>query len=186
MIKTGDFLIDKERMKEAQGNFSMYLEDRLLKKEFNQLAKDKYLKNADLSINTAQELMQSTLKPHLWVIVVSYYSMFYIANAVLLHYGYKTQGKIAHKVTSDSLIVLALNKLKKELLENYEEIQQDALEIANAKAESIVNSYSLELDKRSRFQYNMLEQTKESKAATSFKRASEFVFEMKKLLKGKV
>ena len=108
-----------------------------------------------------------------------------MANALLLQYGYKTQDKIAHKVTSDALIVLVLDKLKKELLEDYETIQKDALEIASAKAESVIESYSLELDKRSTFQYNMLEQTKESKARTSLKRASEFVFELKKLLKEK-
>ncbi len=176
-------MIDEKRKKEAQSNFTRYLQEGLLKKASNELAKNKYLENADLSLKTAHELMQSSLKPYLWVIVTSYYSMFYMANAALLHYSYKTQDKIAHKVTSDALIVLVLDKLKKELLEDYETIQKDALEIASAKAESIVESYSIELDKRSRFQYNMLEQTKENKAQTSLKRASEFVFELKKLLK---
>ncbi len=175
-------MIDEERKKEARSNFTRYLQEGLLKKENNELAKSKYLENADLSLKTAHELMQNPLKPHLWVIVISYYSMFYMANAVLLQYGYKTQDKIAHKVTSDALIVLVIDKLKKELLEDYEDIQKDALEIASAKAESIIESYSLELDKRSRFQYNMLEQTKENKAHTSLRRASEFVFEMRKLL----
>ena len=176
-------MIDDKRKKEAQSNFAMYLQEGLLKKEGNELAKNKYLENSDISLRTANEIMQSPLKPYLWVIVTSYYSMFYMANAVLLHYGYKTRDKIVHKVTSDALIVLVLDKLKKELLEGYEAIQQDALEIASAKAESVVESYALELDKRSRFQYNMLEQTKEGKAQTSLKRASEFVFELKKLLK---
>jgi len=175
-------VIDEKRKKEAHKNFNLYLTDGLLKKETSQLAKSRYVENADLSLKTAQELMQSRLKPHLWVIVISYYSMFYITNAVLLHYGYRTQDKISHKVTSDALVVLVLDKLKKELLENYEDMQIDALEIAGAKAEAIVESYSFELDKRSRFQYNMLEQTKESKAATSLKRANEFIFEMKKLI----
>ena len=178
-------MIDEKRKKEAQSNFSRYLQEGLLKKEHNELAMNKYLENADLSLKTANELMQSPLKPYLWVIVTSYYSMFYMANAVLLSYGYKTQDKIAHKVTSDALIFLVLDKLRKELLEDYEAIQKDALEIASTKAESVIESYSLELDKRSRFQYNMLEQTKEAKAQTSLKRASEFVFELKKLLKGK-
>ncbi|MDO8661483.1 MAG: HEPN domain-containing protein [Candidatus Woesearchaeota archaeon] len=176
-------MIDSKRRKEAQANFVRYLQEGLLKKERNDLAKNKYFENADLSLKTAVELMESSFTPYLWVIVISYYAMFYIANAVLLEQGYKTQEKIAHKVTSDALIVLVLDRLKKELLENYESVQQDALEIANTKAESIVESYSLELDKRSTFQYNMLEQTKESKAQTSLKRATEFVFELKKLLK---
>ena len=108
-----------------------------------------------------------------------------MANAILLSYGYKTQDKIAHKVTSDALIFLILDRRRKKFLEDYEAIQKDALEIASAKSESVIESYSFELDKRSRFQYNMLEQTKEAKAQTSLKRASEFVFELKKLLKGK-
>lgn len=176
-------MINEIRKKEAQKNFRRYLDEGLLVKQTDILAKNKYIENAELSLRTAQELMQSPLKSYLWVIVVSYYSMFYIANAVLLHLGYKTQDKIAHKVTSESLIALVLDKLKKELLEDYEAMQQDALEIAAAKAESVIESYSYELDKRSRFQYNMLEQTKENKAKTSLKRASEFVFEMKKLMK---
>ncbi|MBI5397943.1 hypothetical protein HZB03_00635 [Candidatus Woesearchaeota archaeon] len=177
-------MINEKRKKEAQSNFSRYLQEGLLKKEHNELAMNKYLENADLSLKTANELIKSPLKPDLWVIVTAYYSMFYMANAVLLGYGYKTQDKIAHKVTSDALIFLVLDKLRKELLEDYEAIQKDALEIASAKAESVIESYSLELDKRSRFQYNMLEQTKEAKAQTSLKRATEFVFELKKLLKG--
>ena len=176
-------MIDEKRKKGAKKNFDSYLQEGLLKKEHNNLAKEKYIENAQLSLNVANELMQSKLKPHLWVIVTSYYSMFYIANAVLLHIGYKTQDKITHKVTNDALIVLIVGRLKKELFESYEMIQQEALEIANTRAENLVESYSLELDKRSRFQYNMLESTKEQKAKTSLKRATEFVFEMRKLLK---
>ena len=176
-------MISEKRKKEAERNFRRYLEEGLLKKGTNDIAKEKYIENADISLRTANELIQGLLKPHIWVIVISYYAMFYIANAILLKYGYKTRDKIAHKVTNEALIVLILDKIKKGLLEDYETIQQDALEIANAKAESIVESYSLELEKRSRFQYNMLEVIKENKAQTSFKRATEFVFEIKKLLR---
>src|SRR3989338_9743843 len=176
-------MIDKKRIEEAQQNFTQYLEEGLLKKEKQALAKDKYLANADLSLKVANELMNSSSKPYLWIIVISYYSMFYIANAVSLHLGYKTQDKIVHKVTSDALIVLVLHRLTKELMEEYEQIMDDALEIANAKSEQLIESYAYELDKRSRFQYNMLEETKEAKAKTSLERATTFVFEMKKLLK---
>jgi uncharacterized protein (UPF0332 family) len=175
-------MIDEKRKKEAKSNFDRYLADGLIKKEGNDAAKEMYLKNAELSLQVAGELSESPLKPHLWVIVCSYYSMFYIANAVLVSLGYKTQEKIVHKVTSDALIVLVLHMLKKELLENYEAVQKDALDLAAIKAENIIESYDLELDKRSRFQYNMLEQTKKSKASTSLHRAREFSYEMKKIL----
>ena len=126
--------------------------------------------------------MLSRTRASLWVIVISYYAMFYAANAVLLHLGYRTGEKIAHKVTSDALIVLVLEKLTRELLEGYEAAREEALDIAAAKAEGVIATFELEREKRSAFQYNMLEQTKEAKAKTSFQRASEFVFELKKLL----
>jgi uncharacterized protein (UPF0332 family) len=175
-------MIDKEKKKEAKKNFDKYLSDGLIKKDSNQTAKGMYLKNAELSLQLAEECMESSLKPYLWVVVVSYYSMFYIANAVLLNLGYKTGEKIVHKVTSDALIVLVMDKIRKGILEEYEDSKEDALEIASIKSEEIMAFYSLEMDKRSRFQYNMTESIQEQKAKTSLKRAREFMFEMKKLL----
>ncbi len=174
--------MDAERRKEAQQNFAQYLRDGLIKKEKNETAKAMYLKNADLSLNLAEECMNSSLKPHLWVVVISYYSMFYIANAVLLELGYKTGDKVVHKVTNDALIVLAMDKIKKGLMEEYENAKVDALEIASVKSDEIITFYGLELDKRSRFQYNMTESIQEQKAKTSLKRAKEFMLELKKLL----
>jgi uncharacterized protein (UPF0332 family) len=175
-------MMEEKRLIQAKKNFENYLREGLLKKEKNDLSKEMYIKNSYLSLQTAIELENSSLKPHMWVIVISYYSMFYIANAVLLHLGYKTQDKIVHKVTMDALIVLVQEKLRKELLEEYELIQQDALDIASIKAEELITNYSLELTKRSTFQYNMLESIKETKAKTSIKRAQEFIYEMNKLL----
>ena len=174
-------MIDEKRIKEAERNFKAYLEEGLIKKEKNEAAMLTYIKNSDLSIKVAEKLMKDELKPWLWVIVCSYYSMFYIANAVLVNLGYKTSEKIVHKVTSDALIVLVLHKLKKELIEEYEEAKEEALELASAKAETLVESYEHERAKRERFQYETTEDIKEQKARTSLDRAKRFVFEMKKL-----
>ncbi|MBU0469979.1 MAG: hypothetical protein KKA62_05310 [Nanoarchaeota archaeon] len=144
-----------------------------------------YRKNSDISIKTAQKLFDienEGYKPYLWVIVTAYYSMFYIANAVLLSIGYKVGEKICHKVTSDALIVFVRNKLKKQLFEEYEEIKEDALELTSQKARFLLSSFDYERKKRSRFQYKMNEETKKGKALISLNRAKEFVFEMKKLL----
>ncbi|PIN72912.1 hypothetical protein COV22_01950, partial [Candidatus Woesearchaeota archaeon CG10_big_fil_rev_8_21_14_0_10_47_5] len=111
-----------------------------------------------------------------------YYSMFYMANALLLHLGFKTSDKLVHKVTGDALFVLALDKLKRELLDEYEDTRDDALEISSTKAEEILDSYDYEKDKRSRFQYEMTESVKKAKAETSLRRAKEFVFELRKLM----
>ena len=172
----------KDGEKEAQQNFAQYLNEGLIKKEKSDAAQSMYIKNADLSLNLAKECIESSLKPYLWVVVISYYSMFYIANAVLLELGYKIGEKIAHKVTNDALIVLVKDKVKKGLLEEYENAKEDALEIASAKSEEIIKLYELELGKRSRFQYNMTESIQEQKARTSLERAKQFMLEMKKLL----
>lgn len=176
-------MIDKKRIDKAKGNLERYLREGLVKRERNEAALFTYLKNSDLSLKVAEKLMKDELKPFLWVVTCSYYSMFYMANAVLLKLGYKTGEEIVHKVTSDALIVFVLDKLKKEILEDYESIMKDALEIASVKAQEIIRSYDYEREKRSRFQYNMDEEIKEQKARTSLQRAKEFIFEMKKLLK---
>jgi uncharacterized protein (UPF0332 family) len=168
--------------KEAQKNFAQYLEDGLIKKEKNETAKSMYIRNAELSLKLAEECMESSLNPYLWVIVVSYYSMFYIANAVLLELGYKTGDKIVHKVTNDALVVLVADRITRRLIEEYEKVKEEALEIASVKSDEIIGFYGMEMDKRSRFQYEMTESIKEQKAKTSLKRARQFMLEMKKFL----
>jgi len=176
-------MIDKNKLEQSKRNFEKYLREGLIKEERNEAAFLTYLKNSYLSLKVAEKLMKDELKPYLWVVVCSYYSMFYMANAVLLKIGYKTGDRIVHRVTFDALIVLVLDKIKRELLEEYEKIKEDALEIASIKAEDLIKNYEYELGKRSRFQYEMSEEIKEAKAKTSFIRAREFVFEMRKLLK---
>lgn len=178
-------MLSDERIKEAESNVKQYLTEGLLKKQKNETAKKMYGENSDLSLETAKKLLSFenlTYKPYLWVIVTSYYAMYYIANAVLLDIGYKVGDKISHKVTSDALIVFARDKLKKGLIEEYEDVKEDALELISYKTDSILQSLDLEREKRSKFQYRMDEQIKKSKALTSLERAKQFVFELKKLL----
>jgi uncharacterized protein (UPF0332 family) len=67
-------------------------------------------------------------------------------------------------------------------LEEYENVQKDALELISQKADQLLKSLDEEREKRSKFQYQMDEQAKRGKAITSLERAKGFVFEMKKLL----
>ena len=122
-------MLNEERIKEAESNIRQYLEEGLLRKQKNETAEITYLENSNLSLETAQKLLSletQTYKPYLWIIVASYYAMYYIANAVLLELGYKVGERISHKVTSDALIVFVRDKLKKELLEEYEDLKDDA------------------------------------------------------------
>lgn len=175
-------MIDEKRKKEAKDNFSQYLKEGLIKKQKNEEAKKMYIQNSKTSLKLAEKLLDDNLKPYMWSVVVSYYSMFYIANAVLLHLGYKTGSKVVHKVTSDALIVLVLDKLTKELMEQYESIKNDAMEIASTKSEELLKNYDFELEKRSKFQYDMTLKIQEQMARTSVKRAKDFVLEIEKLM----
>ncbi len=176
-------MLEDKRIKEAQENIKKNLEDGLILKykTFNPNISETYNRNYIESIKLAEEIFKQNLS-NLWVIVVSYYSMYYIANAVLYRLGYKIGTKISHKITSDALIVFVRNKLKKELLEKYETAKEEALEIEGKRADEIIEHFHKELEKRSIFQYESTEEIKKAKAETSLKRSKEFIFEMKKLL----
>lgn len=175
-------MLDKKRIEEAEHNVRTYVDEGLLRKAvLNKQVMTILLMNAKESLRVAEELHQKNLS-ELWVIVCSYYAMYYYANAVLLKYGYKVGDKIAHKVTSDALIVFVRGKLKESLIEGYELTKEEALNLAGLKADSLIESFELERNKRSLIQYKTIEIEKKSKAKTSLQRAKEFTREMEKLL----
>ena len=108
--------------------------------------------------------------------------MYYYANASLLKFGYKVGDKIDHKETTDALIVYDRGKLKESLIEDYEQTKEEALNLAGMKADSLVESFEFERNKRNRIQYQTIEIENQLKAKTSLQRAKEFVKEMDKLL----
>lgn len=175
-------MLNKERIKEAESNVRYYLNEGLLRKTLmSKQILDILLRNAKESLMIAEETYQNKTSD-LWVIVCSYYAMYYYANAVLLKLGYKVGDKIVHKVTSDALIVFIKGKLKESLLEEYEETKEEALNLAGIKADSLIESFEFERHKRSLIQYKTIEFKKQSKAKTSLERAKEFTREMEKLL----
>jgi len=175
-------MLDKKRIKEAEENVRRYLEEGLLKKveKIDENILSIMKKNSEDSLKTADFLFKNNIS-WLWIIVSSYYAMFYSANHALYKLRYKIGDKIVHKVAADSLIVFIRNKLKSEFLENFEAAKEEAMELAGIKADSIIESFVSEMEKRSKFQYEMTEESKKSKAETSLKRAKEFVFEIEKL-----
>src|SRR3989338_9213058 len=153
-------MLRNERISEAQSSVRSYLADGLLTKEwFRNIVFETYLRNHRESLLVARKLFNENLS-NLWVVVISYYSMFYIANALLYKLGYKVGSKVAHKVTSDALIVFVRNKLKNQLIQQYD----------------------IERVKRSVFQYESTEEVKFGKAKTSLDRAEQFSKEIEKLL----
>jgi hypothetical protein len=96
--------------------------------------------------------------------------MYYISNAVLYKLGYKLGGEISHVVTSDALIYYVRDKLKSNLLEEFEDAQDEAFQLTE-KADKIIESLDFERKKRSVFQYEMTADINVSRAKTSFERA---------------
>jgi uncharacterized protein (UPF0332 family) len=202
-------MIEKVRIDEARRNVKIYVEDGLLKTGDKDAARfvEFFMANAESSLRTAsilQEIsdensLKETLKvnadfeSYLWVIVSSYYSMFYAATAILAKQGIRATGQIVHKVTADALIhFFASNEKLAKLLEQYEEAQTVGLELVGReelmkrmqkKADELIISYEGERKKRSKFQYDIGVQAKKGYAQTSLQRARDFVFEIRKLLK---
>lgn len=172
-------MLNERRVKEAEDNVKRYLEEGLIKKEkFERIVFRVLTNNAKESLDIANFIAKSE-KSDLCVIVTSYYSMYYIANAVLYRLGYKVGEKISHKVTADALIVFARKRLRDSLIESYEEVKKQAL--AGIMADDLLESFDNERKKRGIIQYQTKEFEKHSKAETSLKRAKEFVFEMENI-----
>jgi len=171
--------MDEKRVKIAENKFKNYLRDGLIKKEsFQDIIYQTYLKNAAESLNVANEIFKNKTSS-LWVVVSSYYSMFYIASAYLYKKGYKAGQEIVHQVVNEALIVLSKSDLEKHFLEEYEEEREKAL----AASENLLKDYEFEKTKRARFQYETTEEIKEAKAKTSLERAKNFVAVIRQLLR---
>jgi uncharacterized protein (UPF0332 family) len=170
--------LQQQRITQAQNNIKQYIADGLLKQEKEHtVVFDTFMRNHRESLLVAKKVHDGTLSP-LWVVVTSYYSMFYIANAVLYRQGYKVGTKIAHKVTTEALIALVREKIAQHLLTEYELAAKEASELTDTLLEAFEN----ERNKRASFQYETTDTIKNAKAATSLRRAQEFSKEMEKLL----
>lgn len=167
-----------DKYNEAKNNVKIYLADGLIKEQkFDENIYTILMKNYRESLKVANKLEKENLSD-LWAIVSSYYSMFYIAQAYLLKLNLKVGHKIAHKVTSDALIVYVKDKLKESILYEYELAVEEALTIS----ENLIETFDMERVKRSRIQYETPDHIKHSKAQTSIKRANEFGLELEKLM----
>jgi len=176
-------MLDKKRIDIAKKNIERYLREGLIKRvlQKNDNISNTLLKNSEESLTVADQLFTNNLSS-LWVIVASYYSMYYIANAVLYHKGYKVGKEISHQITNEALIVFIKDNLKQQFIEGYQEAKEDAEEFARIESDKLLENFEREKEKRSKFQYETTEIIKRAKAETSLKRAKEFLFEMKKLI----
>ncbi len=196
-------MLDAKRIAEGERNFRRYIEDGWLFQKQADIANyiHFFLKNAETSLLTAQTLfdlstankekkelvgVQENFESFLWVVVASYYSMFYAALALLAKHQFKVGDKLAHKVVADTLIAQFLtNKRLAKLIESYEDSKETALEIVGTeeRAYELVESFDQERRKRHRLQYELGEEAKQNLAKTSLERASAFVAEVRQILR---
>ena len=116
-------MIGDDEIKKAEKSIPTYLSEGLLSRDadysrfvpfFQDNAKMSFqLASFLFKISTDGQVKKQNGFPEdyeclIWVVVVSYYSMFYTASAALAKLGLKVSDKIPHKVTQDALIVYFL------------------------------------------------------------------------------
>ncbi|MFQ5620937.1 MAG: hypothetical protein ACE5FT_03770 [Candidatus Nanoarchaeia archaeon] len=183
-------------IKEAEQRIKHHLRDNLILTKQEGEYVEFFLKNAQNSLESASCLFAISTKHNyvpfedlngfLWVINASYYSMFYMARALLEHSGIKLKADLSiHLLTFDALIhfLYVNNKLQKKLIDQYKDAQEEAAEIlGKEKATTLIQGYHHEKRKRAQFTYETGTHAMENKAKTSLERARQFNTEIKKLI----
>ncbi len=163
-----------------------------------------YKKQANLSLIAADLLyalstekdskefhkLDSDYECFLWVINLSYYSLFYIVHALLAYRNVRIlsdQG--IHKITAHALVYYCIknNFIAKELYGQFVESQIEAVELFNLedfkkRAMDLTTKYFYEVGKRARFTYETEEEAKQRHANTPLQRAREFLSEIEKII----
>jgi uncharacterized protein (UPF0332 family) len=138
--------MEKKRIEEADRNVRQYITDGLLKTRDDETKKlvPFFMDQAERSLRTAAVIfelstdtaakdamrLEKGFESHLWVIVASYYSMFYEALALLARKGIRAGRHLVHKVVADALIHFFISsKRLAKMLETYEELRDASLEL---------------------------------------------------------
>ncbi|MBU2560849.1 MAG: hypothetical protein KKD17_01010 [Nanoarchaeota archaeon] len=192
-------MLDNKKKEELQKRIKEYLKRGIIKKEKDTTHAPFFLDNARLSLDTAKILLKITkddtlrktlgaegYNGSLWIVNSCYYSMFYMTRALLEKEGIKLNtDRSIHAVTFDALVhfFYLTGKLEKKLIEDFAESQEEAAEtLGREKAKELIDSYFNEKDKRARFTYETGMIAMQSKAETSFARASKFNEEIRKII----
>ncbi len=190
---------DEEKLKEIESRVKNFISEGIIKSKQPKKYVDFFLTNATDSLKTARciydmstnkDYQQYTgyegLKGFLWVINASYYSMFYMARALLENEGIKLRSDLSiHMLTFDALIhyFYLTGKLQKKLFKQYIEAQEEASELlGKQKADELVEEYFFEKRKRGNLTYETEEFAIQSKAKTSLDRATKFNTEIRMIL----
>ena len=190
----------RKKLKEAESRMKNYLRDGSIKTSEKSEFVDFFLTNAAKSLSSANALFDlSTDKEMqektghrnfdglLWVVNASYYSLFYVARALLEAEGIKIKAELSvHALTFDALVnFFYLNgKLQKRLIEDFAEAKEESGELlGRQKADQLIEDYFWEKGKRATFTYKTNEVVIKAKAKTSIERAVRFNQEIRKIIR---
>jgi len=160
---------------------------------------DFFLKNAKDSLDSAKLLFEVSSNEErknsfgmpnfngfLWVINSSYYSMFYLARALLESVGVKIKtDESVHFLVFNALVYYfySTGRLERHFVEDFGDAQEESSEIlGKEKAKEMISEYSSEKEKRAKFTYEIGEVAMKNKAETSLSRAKKFSEEVRKIL----
>lgn len=192
-------LLDEKKLKEIENRIKQYISEDTIKLKEKQEHVDFFLKNSENSRDSAKALFElstdadkqeyfgfTSFNGLLWVVNASYYSMFYMARALLENEGIKIKSDLSiHGITFDCLIkFFYLNgRLQKKLIESFIKAKEDAAELlGKQKADKLVEEYYFEKKKRAAFTYETTEIVIRTRAETSLKRATEFSEEIRNMI----
>ncbi len=192
-------MLDEKKVKESKKRIEQWLASGDIVKEKTGKFSAFFLKNAQDSLDTAKLLYTISTSPELqkttgfsdfngflWVINSSYYSMFYMVRALLESTGVKIKTDYSvHMVAYDTFITYfyATGKIEKQFIEEFQEASIEAQEsLGKEKAKVLMEEYSLEREKRSRFTYEMGEIAMQNKAQSSLDRAKRFNETIRKMM----
>lgn len=197
-------MLDNKEIEIIKRNMKRFINDNLIVKEKQGKFIDFFMKNSADSLNSAKLLFKASTNKELqnysgffnfngflWVINSSYYSMFYMARALLESEGIKIKQEMEsiHLITFDALVYYfyLTGKIEKSLIEEFKEAEKEVSEtLGKDKAKGLIEDYSHERDKRSRFTYEMGEIAIKNKAETSLNRAMKFNEEIRKIIEFKM
>jgi uncharacterized protein (UPF0332 family) len=202
-------MIDEKKIKEMQSLVPKLLEEGLIRKrkEYKKLV-EFFRENALESLNSAKLLLEVSTNPKLmeltgfknfrgflWAINASYYSMFYICQALLASEGIKITAETGvHKIVFNTFVYYfyLTGKITKRFVEEFLEAQKDSQELlaredfiqeADLKAKTLIGDLSYEGQKRKTFTYKLTNERIEVRAKTSLERAQNFFTEMCKIIR---
>ena len=192
-------MLGDKQLEEAKNNAIKSINNGKIIKTKESKYIDFFIKNSKDSLDSAKVLFDISVNKKtrdymglpnfngfLWVINSSYYSMFYMARALLESIGVKIKtDESVHFLVFNALVYYFYSngKLERHFIEDFENAQEESSQIlGKEKAKEMISDYSNEKEKRSKFTYEIGEIAMKAKAETSLERAKKFNEEIRKIL----